>query len=104
VNAGPYVAYTLGGRLKTEDYENLPGKSTSVSFGHAPGNFRRWDFGMQAGAGYNFNLKKSILTLDVRYGYGLSNISKDIERYNRMLNISLVVSKPVRKSITTKQG
>ncbi len=97
-NAGPYAAYTLGGRLKTEGSETLPESSTKISFGNAPGDFQRWDYGLQAGAGYNFNLKKSVLTLDVRYGYGLANISKDVERYNRMLNISLVASKLGKKS------
>ncbi|MGZ5247200.1 MAG: hypothetical protein ACXWV5_09160, partial [Flavitalea sp.] len=63
-----------------------------------------WDFGLQAGAGYIFNLKKSILTLDVRYGYGMVNISQGVERYNRMLNISVQVSKPGRKSTKQKQG
>ena len=72
--------------------------STKVSFGNSIGDFKRWDLGLQAGAGYNFNLKKSVLTLDVRYGYGLTNISKDIERYNRMLNISLVISKLGKKA------
>jgi hypothetical protein len=94
LNAGPYVAYTLGGRFKTEGSPALPENTTKISFGNAAGNFKRWDFGAQAGAGYNFNMKKTILTLDVRYGYGVINVSKDIERHNRMLNISLVVSKP----------
>ncbi|WP_290792376.1 outer membrane beta-barrel protein [Flavihumibacter sp. UBA7668] len=68
--------------------------STKVSFGKDAADLKRWDLGFQAGAGYNFNLKQSTLTLDVRYGYGLVNISQDIDRYNRMLNIDLQVSRP----------
>jgi len=93
VNAGPYTGYAVGGRLKIEGKGTTAETSTKVSFGNSAGDFKRWDLGLQAGAGYNFNMKKSVLTLDVRYGNGLVNISKDIQRYNRMLNISLVLSK-----------
>lgn len=104
LNAGPYVDYAVGGRLKTAGSEVLPMNSTKISFGNSEEDFKRWDFGVQAGAGYNFNTKRSVLTLDVRYGYGLINISNDVERFNRMLNISLVVSKPQKKSQIEKQG
>ncbi len=94
LNAGPYAAYTLGGRLKTEGSETLPESSMKISFGNAPGDFQRWDYGVQAGAGYDFNLMKSTLTLDVPYGHGLVNISMDVGRHNRMLTISLNISRP----------
>ena len=98
LNAGPYAGYNVGGRLKVEGTNTSGEKSTKVSFGNSAANFKRWDFGWQAGAGYNFSLKQSILTLDLRYGYGLVNISRDVERYNRMLNISVQISKPGRKA------
>ncbi|OJV19779.1 MAG: hypothetical protein BGO21_21930 [Dyadobacter sp. 50-39] len=98
INAGPYTAYTLGGRLKINGSEDLAGSSTKVSFGSEATELNRWDYGFQAGAGYNFKLKKSTLTLDARYGYGLASISNDINRYNRTLNISLVVSNRQKKS------
>lgn len=97
VNAGPYAAYILAGQLKINGSQDLPASSTKLSFGGSPGEFKRWDYGFQAGAGYNFKLKKSTLTLDGRYGYGLVNISNDIKRYNRTLNISLVLSKWEKK-------
>lgn len=103
-NAGPYAGYNVGGRLKIDGTNTSPETTTKVSFGSASADFKLWDFGIQAGAGYNFNLKESILTLDVRYGYGLVNISRDIERYNRMLNISVQVSRPNRKTAKQKQG
>lgn len=102
LNAGPYVDYTLSGRIKIVGSEAVPETSTKISFGNAVEDFKRWDFGVQAGAGYNFNMKRSVLTLDVRYGYGLVNISKNITRYNRLLNISLVVSKPQKREQTEK--
>jgi hypothetical protein len=63
INAGPYVDYILSGRIKTEGSEALPETSTKISFGNSMGDFKRWDFGIQAGAGYNFNIKRSVLTL-----------------------------------------
>lgn len=104
LNAGPYAGYNVGGRLKVEGSNTSGETSTKVSFGNSSSDFERWDFGFQAGAGYNFNLKQSVLTLDVRYGYGLANISQDVERYNRMLNISVQVSRPGRKATKQKQG
>jgi hypothetical protein len=89
LNAGPYVGYTLAARLKMETVTNSGETKTPVTIG--PNGLKRWDYGFQAGAGYDFNLKRSTLALDVRYGYGIANLSSDIERYNRMLNISLTV-------------
>ncbi|WP_290792370.1 porin family protein [Flavihumibacter sp. UBA7668] len=94
LNVGPYAGYHVGGRLKVEELTSSVKSSTKVSFGKDAADLKRWDLGFQAGAGYNFNLKQSTLTLDVRYAYGLVNISQDIDRYNRMLNISLQVSRP----------
>ena len=104
LNAGPYAAYNIGGRLKIEGSNTSDKTSTKISFGNSPSDFKRWDFGFQAGAGYNFNLKQSVLTLDVRYGYGFVSISRDVERYNRMLNLSLQISRPSIKPLRQKQG
>lgn len=77
VNAGPYAAYALGG---------------NISFGHAPDAFKRWDLGLQAGLGYRLQMKRRSLNFDARYGYGLLNLSNDLERYNRTFNLSIQVS------------
>lgn len=97
INAGPYAGYALSGRFKTAAHDSTAASSSKISFGNSSSSFRRWDIGWQAGAGYHFNVSKSVLTLDVRYGYGLVSVSRDIKRYNRMLNISLLLSKPARK-------
>lgn len=97
LNAGPYIAYTLGGRIKTDASQGLPEKSTPIAFGNAAGDFARWDWGTQAGLGYHFNMKKTTLTLDLRYSYGLHAISTDKERYNRVFSISLILSGPGKK-------
>jgi hypothetical protein len=104
LNAGPYAGYHVGGRLKVAASGTTSESATKVSFGNSPAALKRWDYGFQAGAGYNFKVKQSILTLDVRYGYGLANISPDVERYNRMLNISIQVSKTRNKTSRQKQG
>ena len=104
LNAGPYVGYNFGGRMKTRGSGTVPETSTKVSFGNSSNDFKRWDFGVLAGVGYNFNIGRTPFTLDARYGYGLTNISKDVERYNRMLNISLVVSRAHKKKGDDKQG
>ncbi|HVU97077.1 MAG TPA: porin family protein [Puia sp.] len=93
VNSGVYAGYILGGRIKTAAGENTPATSTAISFGNSPGEFHHWDFGALIGGGYNFNLKRTVLTADVRYGYGLVSISSDIKRYNRMLGLSLILSR-----------
>jgi hypothetical protein len=98
LNAGPYAGYHIGGRVKIDGTENTHETSSKISFGNSSGDFRRWDFGLQAGAGYNFKMKRSTLTVDVRYGYGLVNISRDIQRYNRMLNISVQLAKLKQKA------
>lgn len=104
LNAGPYAGYNVGGRLKVNGSGMSAERTTKVSFGSSAADFKRWDFGFQAGAGYNFYLKKSILTLDVRYGYGMVNISPDVERNNRMLNISIHVSRPGKKASKQREG
>jgi hypothetical protein len=98
LNAGPYISYNMVGRMNIEGSNTMAEKSTNVGFDNSATGFKRWDSGTQVGAGYFFNLKKSRLALDVRYCYGLTNISNDVERYNRLLNISLIVSRPWKKN------
>lgn len=104
LNAGPYTGYNIGGRIKIKGGGAIPESNTKLSFGKDLNDFKRWDFGVLAGAGYNFNLKQSILTLDARYGYGITNLSKNIVRYNRALNISLVLSKNATRKHQEKRG
>jgi hypothetical protein len=46
------------------------------------------------GGGYRFHTKRKSILLDVRYNYGLTDISNGKEMYNRSLIISLHFSKP----------
>jgi len=88
VNAGPSIAYNFYGTKKTDE------GSTSLSFDNSGNAFKRWDAGIQTGAGYRFKVKQKNVALDVRYTYGLTNISNGQEIYNRYLNISLHLSNP----------
>lgn len=99
INTGPYVAYNLSGRLKTDGLE----KSHSLSFDNTIDGFRHWELGVQGGAGYLFPFKKASMAIDVRYGYGITNISREAERYNRVLNINMLISKPWKKNPFSKK-
>ena len=88
MNAGPSIAYTLSGTRKIDDV------SKSLSFDKSAGGFKRWDAGIQMGAGYRFKIKQKPVALDVRYSYGLTNISYGQEMHNRYLNIGLYVTRP----------
>jgi len=103
VNAGPYVAYALGGKMKQGGSDNQPEEKSAVYFHDDKNGFNRWDMGVQAGGGYVFKLKKSSLALDVRYGYGLTSMSSEMKRYNRMLNISVIMYNPWKQNPFAKK-
>jgi Outer membrane protein beta-barrel domain len=87
MNAGPAVAYNFKGTKKVEDL------TTDLSFDNSDVGYKRIDAGVQAGAGYMFKIKDKRLALDVKYNYGLTNISSDKEMYNRGLIISVHYSR-----------
>ena len=88
MNAGPSIAYNFSGKRKIDDV------STAVSFNNSTDGFKRLDAGVQIGAGYMFPIKQRRLALDIRYCYGLTNISYDKEMFNRGLIISVHFSNP----------
>jgi hypothetical protein len=88
MNAGPSVAYNLYGTRK------IGSTTRDLSFNNSTEGFKRLDAGIQFGAGYRFKLKKGAVAFDIRYTYGLTNVSSGQEMYNRYLNISLHLSKP----------
>ena len=87
INAGPSVAYTLWGTRKIGDV------SQALSFNNSIESFKRWDAGIQMGAGYRFKIKQKPVALDIRYSYGLTNISYGEEIHNRYLNVGLYFTK-----------
>ena len=88
VNAGPSIAYNLCGSWKTD------GVSTPIPFKNSDQSFKRWDAAIQMGAGYEFQIKQKRVGLDIRYVYGLTNISNGQEMYNRSIVISVHCAAP----------
>ena len=88
VNAGPSIAYTLSGDWEIDD------KSTKLSFNNSNEGYKRFDAGIQAGGGFEFPFKQRRIALDIRYNYGLTNISYNKEMYNRAVMVSVHFSKP----------
>ena len=87
LNAGPSIGYTLSGSTKTKD------QSKAMSFSNSTGDFKRLDAAIQAGGGYMFPWKNKRIALDLRYNYGLTNVSNEKEMYNRSFIVSLHVAK-----------
>lgn len=92
LNAGPSLAYNLSGSRKTED------QSVKLSFSNSNEGFKRLDAGIQMGGGFEFPLREKRIALDIRYVYGLTNISRSEEIYNRALIISVHFSKAWKKN------
>ncbi len=87
LNAGPSIAYNLSGNKKINEV------STKLSFNNTSEGFKRFDAGIQLGGGIEFPFKQKRIALDIRYSYGLTNISYAKEIYNRILMISVLFSK-----------
>ena len=83
VNAGPSVAYNFDGNIKVKGASN-----------GSANDYKHWEAGAQFGGGYSFRIKGRRLALDLRYNYGLTNISKTNKMYNRSLILSVLFSKP----------
>lgn len=92
INAGPSIAYAFSGKMEIGD------KNSSLRFENIIGGIKRFDAGIQAGGGYEFPWKQRRIALDLRYCYGLTNISYDKEMYNRAVMISVHVSKAWKKN------
>jgi hypothetical protein len=88
MNAGPSIAFNLSGENKIND------ASTKLSFTNSTEGFKRFDAGVQMGGGVEFPFKQRRIALDIRYNYGLTNISYDKEIHNRAVMISVHFSKP----------
>ena len=87
LNAGPSIAYDFGGNNKLEN------SSKAISFQNTGEGFKRFDAGIQVGAGYELPFKQKRIALDIRYYYGVTNISYDREIYNRSLIVSIRFSR-----------
>lgn len=94
LNAGPYLTYALGGTVLIEGSDVSPQTKRALDFGHDNGTFNRWESGAQVGVGYAFPFRQKRMAIDIRYSYGLTSLSNGIDRYNRFLNVGVLVSQP----------
>ncbi len=88
INAGPSIAYNFYGTREINDSSN------DLSFTKSAEGFKRFDAGVQIGGGYTFHTQRKRITLDLRYNYGLTNISYSHEMYNRSFIVSVHISNP----------
>lgn len=93
LNAGPVVSCNIGGRIKTKANDLYKSRKTKLSFGSGAQNYSRFDAGLQFGGGYEFQLKKSRLLLDLRYHYGLVDMGNGTDMYHRYFNMNLLLAK-----------
>ncbi len=87
INAGPSIAYNFYGTRKIGDV------SADLAFNNSSQGFKRFDAGLQMGGGYTFQTKRKRIALDLRYNYGLTNVSNGNQMYNRSFVVSLHFSK-----------
>jgi hypothetical protein len=111
LNVGPSFGYGLGGNVNYKaNIMGFPIEGTGkVKFGEKPedANEEDWyienriDLGLQFGGGLAFKAGPGSILLDARYGYGMSNLSKDSsgsgdnKSQNRTIAISLGYAIPL---------
>lgn len=80
LNAGPYLSYTLGGTERS--YSKETGETISQSK-YVYSNLRdnRVEYGIVAGAGLVFEVKRFGISVDFRYNIALSDALKGMDKY-----------------------
>ncbi|CCZ07238.1 porin family protein [Culturomica massiliensis] len=88
VNAGPYLAYGIGGKFKYEGEEGDE-KEDAFGTGEDEAGLKRFDFGLSFGTGVSFNA----IYVGVKYDLGLTNIAdKDSWDDTKIKNRNFAVS------------
>jgi hypothetical protein len=101
VNAGPSIGYALSG--KTKGTATIQGQSQNIDEKADLSAGNRADFGLQFGGGIGFQAGPGSILLDLRYGYGLSNLEKessgsssgDNKSQNRVIAVSVGYAIPL---------
>ena len=89
IHAGGYAAYLVNANIKDVNSDGSIVGATELN----ADNFRRWDFGLVGGAGFDIQH----FTLGARYNYGLSNIGKsgslsgDLTKNSKNAGVSIYV-------------
>jgi len=74
-NLGPYLAYALNRSTTITDKNTGQSETNDYTFNKDLDN--RLDFGLLLGAGFEYRLKKSKISVEARYTIGLGDINKD---------------------------
>jgi hypothetical protein len=93
VNAGPSFGYALGGRFRGDNQDmkvrfGNDASTTDITYLN-PDNYNRLDIGLQFGIGAGIAAGPGDLTLEARYGIGLtdfSNVSGHPDSFNKSKN------------------
>lgn len=83
--AGSSAAVAIGGGIKT------PSSPTQL-LDFKNGNYNRYDFCLQTGTGLKIPVKKRAIIIDIRYCYGLYDISKENSNTTKVNNRGLVAT------------
>ncbi len=92
INLGPYAAYALNANYTISDYDGNKLESGAYQFNKDRDN--RFDFGLLAGGGFEYELPVGIFYAEARYVYGFGNIYKTVAdaaeaSQNRVIDISV---------------
>jgi hypothetical protein len=74
INIGPTFGYALSAN------DNRDVLASNISFGS---NFKRFELGFIAGAGAGYKIGIGMITLEARYGFGLTELAKDSNAKNK---------------------
>jgi len=79
--AGPYIGYALSGKQKSDDI------SEDVEFGSGDGEMKRLDFGLNVGAGFQYEK----LFFKLQFNPGLYNLSNEKDYSTKNTNVAVTV-------------
>lgn len=84
-STGPYANFIFSRKVSSGSES-----AEATYFENRINGIRKFETGIQAGAGYQFRVKKAKMAVDFRYTHGMTSISKMDNLYNRTINISVL--------------
>ncbi len=94
INFGSYVAYQASSKIVYNDTITESLNKTTFN----KDKLNKLEFGMCLGAGVNYPLKKGVIIAEIRYTFGLTNVSKStgLDR-NRVIGLYFTYLLPITK-------
>ncbi|RQO42561.1 hypothetical protein DBR39_01400 [Chryseobacterium sp. KBW03] len=86
--AGPYIGYAVGGKIKGTNIPLVGTSETKIDFGDGASQLKAFDWGFNFGAGYQTPWG---IYIKGGYGLGLGNMSNinNVSATNKLFNLSL---------------